>query len=414
MTPIERDCVIAGGGPAGMVLGHLLARAGLRVTVLEKHADFLRDFRGDTIHPSTLTVLGELGLRERFLALPVHRLHGMDLVIDGDRLSLVDFGTLPSPDDFLVLAPQWDFLDFLAGESAGLPGFDLRMSTEAIDLVTEGDRVCGVRGVRASGPDGQLEFRAPLVVAADGRGSRLRDAAGLRPVATGVPIDVLWFDLPKPADPPPPTLGYLGPLGMVLTIDRGARYQGGLVIPKGGFDRLRAHGLEALRNTVAAIAPVVASVVGSLVDWSQVKLLQVQIDHLERWWRPGFVAIGDAAHAMSPVGGVGVNYAIQDAVALANAVAAELATGAVSTATLDRVQRRRLRAARTMQRIQTVVHGRLDRATSHRPAIPAPLRAVLRHAAPIVTRVTARVLGRGFRPEHVRPELRVSPSPSGG
>lgn len=404
MTTIERDCVIAGGGPAGMVLGHLLARAGLTVTVLEKHADFLRDFRGDTIHPSTLTVLGELGLRDRFLELPVHRLHGMDIVVDGDRMSFVDFGTLPSPDDFLVFAPQWDLLDFLARESAAYSGFDLRMSTEATGLIIEDDVV---RGILATGPEGDLEVRAALTVAADGRASVLREAAGLRPISSGVPIDVLWFDLPKPAAPPPPTLGYLDRSGMVLTIDRGARYQGGMVIAKGGYDALRAAGLDALREAIVEIAPVLAPVVGSLTDWSQIKLLSVQIDHLERWSRPGFVAIGDAAHAMSPVAGVGVNYAIQDAVALANAAAAELAAGAVSTATLERVERRRMRAVRMMQRIQRAVHDRLARSTPRGHALPVPVRALLRVASPLVRRVSARVIGLGFRPEHVRHEIRV-------
>jgi 2-polyprenyl-6-methoxyphenol hydroxylase-like FAD-dependent oxidoreductase len=403
VTTIERDCVIAGGGPAGMVLGHLLARAGLRVTVLEKHADFLRDFRGDTIHPSTLTVLGELGLREKFLELPVHRLRGMDIVVDGDRMSLVDFGTLPSPDDFLVFAPQWDFLDFLARESAALPGFELRMSTEATGLVIE-DGV--VRGILASCAESEVELRATLVVAADGRGSRLRDAAGLIPVASGVPIDVLWFDLPKPADPPPPTLGYLDARGMVLTIDRGDRFQGGLVIRKGGFDELSDAGLDTLRERIVAIAPVLAPVAGALVDWRQVKLLSVQLDHLERWSRPGFVAIGDAAHAMSPVGGVGVNYAIQDAVALANAISGELALGTVRPATIDRVQRRRMRPVRLMQRIQKVVHDRIAGAAPRGRALPAPARALLRLAGPLVRRIAARVIGRGFRPEHVRSELR--------
>lgn len=400
VTVHERDCVISGGGPAGMVLGHMLARAGLRVTVLEKHADFLRDFRGDTIHPSTLTVLGELGLRERFLALPVDRLKTMDVVVEGERVTAVDFGTLPGPDRELVFAPQWHFLDFLARESAACPGFELRMSTEATGLVVDGEDV--VVGVRASGADGPLELRAPLVVAADGRGSALRADAGLAPVASGVPIDVLWFDLPKPPDAPPPTLGYLDRMGMVLTLDRGTRYQGGLVIPKGGDAGLRAAGLPTLRERITAIAPVLAPVVDTLDDWGRVKLLSVQLDRLERWWRPGFVAIGDAAHAMSPVGGVGVNYAVQDAVALANAIVPELAAGRVSPATLARVQRRRLPPVRRMQRFQRLVHERLAGAATRRHVLPFPVRLALRHATPLVRRVLARVIGHGFRPEHVR------------
>lgn len=399
-TTLDRDCVIAGGGPGGMILGYLLARAGLRVTVLEKHADFLRDFRGDTIHPSTLTVLGELGLRERFLALPLHRVQTMDVVVDGDRLTLVDFGTLPSPDDFLVFAPQWDLLDFLAREAAAFPGFELRMSAEATGLVVESGVV---RGILASGPDGDLEVRATLSVAADGRASHLREVAGFAPRQLGAPIDVLWFDLPKPADPPPPTLGYLDRRGMVLTIDRGDHYQGGMVIAKGGLDALRDQGLDALQTAIVAIAPVLTPVVGSLVDWAQIKLLTVELNRLETWHRDGFVAIGDAAHAMSPVGGVGVNYAIQDAVALANAVVADLSAGRVRHATLERFQRRRLEPVRRMQSIQGVIHDRIAGAGPRGRALPRIAHALLHLFAPLIRRVMARMIGRGFRPEHVDP-----------
>jgi 2-polyprenyl-6-methoxyphenol hydroxylase-like FAD-dependent oxidoreductase len=381
-----------------MVLGYLLARAGLRVTVLEKHADFLRDFRGDTIHPSTLTVLGELGLRERFLELPLTRVRTMDLVVDGDRLTLSDYGTLPSPDNFLVFAPQWDFLNFLTREGKTLPGFELLMSTEATDVIVEGDTV---RGLHVMGPEGAIELRATLTVAADGRASRIRDAVGFVPHELGVPIDVLWFDLPKPADPPPPTLGYLDGRGLVLTIDRGDRYQGGLVIRKGEFDDLKAAGIEALRDTIAGIAPVLAHVVGSLRGFDQVKLLSVQINRLDRWYRDGFIAIGDAAHAMSPVGGVGVNYAIQDAVALANAVGVELAEGRISTATLKRVQRRRMAPVRTMQFVQRLVHDRVARTAPRLRAFPRPAHALLRLGSPVLRRVMARVIGLGFRPEHL-------------
>ncbi|MFT4165799.1 MAG: FAD-dependent monooxygenase [Microlunatus sp.] len=230
---VSRDCVIAGGGPAGLMAGYLLARRGLQVTVLEKHADFLRDFRGDTIHPSTISLLGELGLRERFLELPVTRLSTLDAVVDGQRLTMVDFSTLPPPDDFLVLAPQWHFLDFLAREARHYPGFELRMCTEATEVVTDGDRVVGVRGSVLDGElEREVEFRAPLTVAADGRSSRIRRDAGLTPVELGVAIDVLWFSLPKPPDPPPSTLGYLDGRDMVLTIDRGDCYQGAWSFPK--------------------------------------------------------------------------------------------------------------------------------------------------------------------------------------
>jgi 2-polyprenyl-6-methoxyphenol hydroxylase-like FAD-dependent oxidoreductase len=393
------DCCIAGGGPAGMVLGLMLARAGRRVVVLEKHADFFRDFRGDTIHPSTITVLGELGLREQFLRLPLNRVRTLDVVVNGNRFTPVDFGTLPGRDNFLVFAPQWDFLNFLAQEGAKLPTFELRMSTTAAKVVIEDGTVRGV----VTG-DGE-EIRAALTVAADGRDSTVRAAAGMAPLEFGVPIDVLWFSLPKPADAPPATLGYVDERSLVVTLDRGDRYQAGLVIPKGGYAELRERGLTGLRAAVAYTSPVLAPVVDTLTDWDQVKLLTVQINRLPVWHRPGLLCIGDAAHAMSPAGGVGVNYAIQDAVAAANLIAGPLAAGPVPEQLLAAVQRRREPPVVRMQRIQLAVHRRVGRpgggAVLPNP-LPTWLRLVLRAAMPVARRVTARVVGRGFRPEHVR------------
>jgi 2-polyprenyl-6-methoxyphenol hydroxylase-like FAD-dependent oxidoreductase len=400
-APIERDCVISGGGPAGMVLGYLLARAGLRVTVLEKHADFLRDFRGDTVHPSTVTLLGELGLREKFLELPLTRLPTMDAVIDGQRLTMVDFSTLPAPDNFLVLAPQWDFLNFLAREVSVFPNFELRMLTEATGLIIEDGKV---RGVRVTSPGGPFDIRATLTVAADGRASALRAAAGMVPEEFGVPIDVLWFGLPKPPDAPPPTLAYLSRRGMVLTIDRGDRYQSGMVIRKGGFDQLRGAGIEGLREQITHAAPVLRPVVSSLTDWEQVKLLTVQINRLRRWYRPGFIAIGDAAHAMSPVFGVGVNFAIQDAVALSNAIAEDLAAGAAPTAKLARVQRRREWPVKVMQRLQRNAHKVIAKATTGSRIAPRWAVRLLRAVSPLLRRFTARFIGIGVLPEHVKRE----------
>lgn len=399
MGDATHDVVIAGGGPAGVMLGHLLARAGRRVAVLEKHEDFLRDFRGDTIHPSTLTLLGELGLRDRFLQLPVTRIETMDGVIAGRRLSLVDFRALRPPDDFLVFAPQWEFLNFLAESGRALAGFDLRMRAEALGVVEEHGRIVGL-AVREGGRE--IELRAPLVVAADGRDSRVRTSAGLRPRAAGVPIDVLWFRLPKPPDPPPTTLGYADRGGLVLTIDRGDHYQGGCVIEKDGFAQLRAGGLEAFRAHLARIAPPLAPVVGTLRSWDQVKVLSVQIDALETWHRPGFVCIGDAAHAMSPVFGVGVNYALQDAVALADLL--QTGTGPLDDL-LARLQRRRLPPVRRMQRVQRFAHRGIGAlaAGAHVPRLVPAAAAAL---SPIVRRVLARVVGLGFRPEHVAPSIR--------
>jgi 2-polyprenyl-6-methoxyphenol hydroxylase-like FAD-dependent oxidoreductase len=396
---IERDCVIAGGGPAGIVLGYLLARAGLRVTVLEKHADFFRDFRGDTVHPSTVTLLGELGLREKFLQLPLTRLPAMDAVMDGQRFTIVDFGTLPEPDNFVVLAPQWDFLNFLAGEASAFPNFELRMLTEATGLIVEQDEVRGVRA--ATQDDGDLEIRATLTVAADGRASALRTAAGMTPDEFGVPIDVLWFSLPKPPEPPPATLGYISRQGMVLTIDRGDRYQSGMFIRKGGYDELRAAGLEALQARISQAAPVLRHVVTTLTDWDQIKLLSVQINRLRRWYRPGFIAIGDAAHAMSPMFGVGVNFAIQDAVALFNAISGDLAAGAAPVEKLAAVQRRREKPVKVMQLLQRNGHKAIARAATGNSLAPRWFIGLLRFASPVLRRLTARFIGVGIRPEHV-------------
>lgn len=396
-SSVERDCVIAGGGPAGMVLGYLLARAGLAVTVLEKHADFLRDFRGDTIHPSTITLLRELGLRERFLELPLTRLTTLDVVVDRERIPLADFSTLPGPDNFLVLAPQWNFLDFLAGEAAAFPGFDLRMSTSATGLLREEGRTVGVQ---AKGPDGDLEIRATLTVAADGRGSLLRDAMGLLPVGYGVPIDLLWFHLPKPAISIPFTLGYLSARGMVVTLDRGDYYQAGHVIPKGSFDRIKAQGLAAFRAGIAAAAPHLAEPAESIVDWDQVKLLSVQVNRLSTWHQPGVIAIGDAAHAMSPMFGVGVNYAIQDAVALANAIIPYLRQGRAPDAVLGQVQRRREVPVRKMQRIQRLGHRVIGRQPKGDRFAPRWVVRLLRAVSPRLRRFMARFVGIGFLPEH--------------
>jgi 2-polyprenyl-6-methoxyphenol hydroxylase-like FAD-dependent oxidoreductase len=403
-TAIECDCVIAGGGPAGMVLGLLLARKGLRVTVLERHADFFRDFRGDTIHPSTLTVLGELGLRDAFLELPVHRVSRLDVIINGQRIAPVDFRLLPPPDDFLVLAPQWDLLNFIARASAEHPGYDLRMSTPATGLLIE-DGV--VVGATADGPDGPLEIRAPLTIAADGRGSTLRPAAGFEPIGTGVPIDVLWFDLPVPAEAPAnptsETLFSIDANGFALTIPRGDHWQGGYVIPKGGFAALQAAGLGEFQRRFATTSPISASVIGTVDDWSKVKLLSVQIDRLPTWHRPGFMAIGDAAHAMSPVGGVGVNYAIQDAVALANAIVDPLSRRAPLDAALAAVQARRERPVARMQGIQRVIHDRMARAAvRHRSPVPRALLPLVRALVPLVRRRFTRLVGLGLLPEHVQ------------
>lgn len=406
MEVLQADCAISGGGPAGMMLGLILARSGLDVVVLEKHPDFFRDFRGDTIHPSTIGVLGELGLRDAFLGLPHTSIRTLDAVVDGTRLHPVDFGRLGLPDDFLVLAPQWDFLNFLAAEAGRYPGFRLLMQTEATGLIREGDTVCGLL---ADGPGGAVRVEAALTVAADGRDSALRAAAGLRPRRFGVPIDVIWFRLPKGTLQPPSTLAYIGGGAMVVTIDRGDYFQTGLVIAKGGIDQLRDAGLPAFRDAVASAAPFLRGPLETITDWESLKLLNVQVDRLPRWYRHGFLAIGDAAHAMSPAFGVGVNYAVQDAVAAANALAAPLRDGPVDLRLLDAVQRRRLPPAEWMQRIQLAAHRRITR-PGDGPLLPSPpgpaLRLAIAAATPLAQRVTARLIGRGLRPESVVPSLR--------
>lgn len=410
---LDVDCCIAGGGPAGMMLGMLLARAGLEVAVLEKHADFFRDFRGDTIHPSTIELLGELGMREEFLALPHNSIRTLDAVINGHRLHPVDFGYLTPPNDFLALMPQWDFLNFLAQKAAAHPGFHLLMSTDATGLLRDGDTVTGVR---ASGPDGDLQITARLTVAADGRDSTLRMAAGLVPDEFGVPIDVLWFHLPLPEQNPPDTLAYLDGSSMLITIPRGDYYQVGLVIAKGGYDALRAAGIDAMRRLITGAAPFLQPVVDTLADWDQVKLLSVQIDRLDSWHLPGLLVIGDAAHAMSPAFGVGVNYAVQDAVAAANALVRPLRFGA-GTAVLEEdcagIQARRMPAVTRMQTLQLQVHKRLARPGGG-AILPVTLTRAqsiaLAAAMPVVKRLTARMIGHGFVQEHLCDDLLVPSS----
>lgn len=400
---LHTQCCIAGGGPAGLMLGYLLARAGVRVTVLEKHADFLRDFRGDTIHPSTLTVLQDLGLLEDFLALPHQEVAELTGEVYGEAVTLADFRHLPSARPFLVLVPQWDFLDFIASRARAFRNFTLHMRTQAEDVIEEAGRIVGVRVVQ----DGVArEIRADLVVAADGRHTTLRGSAGLRSVDTGAPIDVLWFHLPRDAARHPSrTGGVIRPGAMLVTLNRDSYWQCAFVIPKGSLERLQAEGIEAFRRRVAATAPFLAhEAEAALARWDDVKLLRVQVSHMPRWWREGLLCIGDAAHAMSPVGGVGINLAIQDAVAAANLLAAPLREGRLRTEDLQRVQKRRAWPARVTQRAQVAVHRAVLSpvlARSEAPPRP-PLAVTLLRRLPMLRRIPARLVGMGVRPERVR------------
>jgi 2-polyprenyl-6-methoxyphenol hydroxylase-like FAD-dependent oxidoreductase len=399
MTTLTTRCCIAGGGPAGMMLGLLLARAGVEVMVLEKHADFLRDFRGDTIHPSTLEVMHELGLVDELLALPHQEIRELTGMVGGERITLAEFGHLPVHCPFIALLPQWDFLDFLAGHAKQHPGFALRMSTGVTDLLQDGERVVGVRAVA---PDGPLEVRADLVVGADGRDSRVRAAADLSVRTFGAPMDVLWFRLPKTAAATrQPVLGRIEAGRIFVMLDRGDYWQCGFVIAKGTVDDIRARGIASFRDAIARLAGAPPAP-GVLSTWDEVKLLTVRVDRLTKWFRDGVLCIGDAAHAMSPVGGVGINLAIQDAVAAANLLTAPLREGRVGLRDLARVQRRRAWPTRVTQRIQVVVQNRIVRRVleRERPLKPPFAMRVLARLGSL-RRLTGRAIGLGVRPEHV-------------
>jgi 2-polyprenyl-6-methoxyphenol hydroxylase-like FAD-dependent oxidoreductase len=398
--PQRITCCIAGGGPAGVMLGFLLARAGVAVLVLEKHRDFLRDFRGDTIHPSTLQVMHELSLLDALLARPHQEVRELRGIVGDTRIKLADFGHLPTRCRFIALMPQWEFLDFLAEAGRRYAGFHLAMQAEVTDLIEENGRVVGVRGHR---PEGPFEVRADLVVGADGRHSVVRECAGLKVDNLGAPIDVLWVRLSKGPHDPTETAGRINYGKMLVMLDRGDYWQCAFVIRKDGFAAVRAKGLDAFRADIVKIAPFLADRVAELGDWDDVKLLTVAVDRLEKWWRPGLLCIGDCAHAMSPIGGVGINLAIQDAVAAGNILAEPLRAGALTEAHLEAVERRRTLPTRLTQGLQVIVQERvIDRVLDSDKPIAAPWPLLLFNAMPLLARIPARIVGMGFRPEHVR------------
>jgi 2-polyprenyl-6-methoxyphenol hydroxylase-like FAD-dependent oxidoreductase len=404
MDDIRTTCCIAGGGPAGMMLGFLLARAGVDVVVLEKHRDFLRDFRGDTIHPSTLELMHELGLLDEFLKLPHQEARHLSGVIGNTSVRIADFTRLPTHCKFIALMPQWDFLDFLAAQARRFPRFHLRMQAEVTDLVQEGARVTGVQ---VKTPDGPLTVIADLVIGADGRHSTVRERAGLVVDDLGAPIDVLWMRLSRrPTDAAEP-LGRIGAGKILVMLDRGDYWQCAYVIPKGGLDKLKDAGLEAFLAAVVELGPEMHDRVHEIKSWDDIKLLTVKVDRLRQWHCPRLLCIGDAAHAMSPVGGVGINLAIQDAVAAANRLAAPLRAGTLSERDLAEVQQRRTFPTRATQWIQIQVQNNILSpvlASRETPTPPWPVR-LLSHC-PLLQRVPARLVGIGFRPEHVQtPEL---------
>ncbi len=397
-------CCIAGGGPAGIVLGYLLARAGVEVAVLEKHADFFRDFRGDTIHPSTLVVMDELGLLDRLLRIPHTEVRELTGNIGGETARVVQFDRVPGRCKFVAFMPQWDFLNFLAEEARRFPTFRLLMETEATDLIREGARVTGVK-VRSS--QGESAIDSDLLVACDGRASTLRERAGLRILEIGAPIDALWMRISKAPGDPGQTFGYVAPGGIFVTIDRRDYYQCAFVIRKGEFETIKSRGLDAFRDDIAAIATFLRDRVGEIKSWDDVKLLTVKVDRLENWYLPELLCIGDAAHAMSPVGGVGINLAIQDAVAAANILAEPLRNGSATVDDLRAVQRRREFPTKTTQWLQVEIQNRvLNRVLSTREKIKLPWLVRMLDKSAMLRRIPARVIGVGFRPEHVRSALR--------
>lgn len=399
----EHQVVIAGGGPAGMMLGLLLARAGIDVLVLEKHADFLRDFRGDTVHPSTLQILRELGLLEAFLARPHQKVFGIAGTFGGVPVKLADFRHLPAGINFVAFVPQWHFLDFLAGQGRRYPTFHLDMQAEVKDLIFAPDRDDAVVGVRVATPSGTKAIRARLVVGADGRKSHVRAAAHLEVEDFGAPIDVLWMRISRAASDPRQPMGNFDGGRIFVMLDRDDYWQCGYIIAKGTLPALQAEGLAALRQRIRSMAPFLGDRVEELRTWDDLSLLTVKVDRLTRWCRPGLLCIGDAAHAMSPVGGVGINLAIQDAVAAANILAGPLSAGTPTLGDLERVQDRRDLPTRVIQKLQLAVHERVFGRTisGHGwQAPPWPIR--LFQYLPFLRRLPARMIGIGFRPEHVR------------
>ena len=402
---IHTGCCIVGGGPAGMMLGYLLGRAGVETLVLEKHADFFRDFRGDTVHPSTLQVMDELGLIDDFLKLPHQELRKMEGKFGETTIRLADLGRLHVKYPFVALMPQWDFLNFLREKAKRFSSLNVMMNAEATDLIRSGDSVVGVVAATSAG---RLEIGAELTIGCDGRHSTVRQCAGLEVDEIGAPMDVLWFRAGRRQNENESLVARIQTGKMLVTFDRGDYWQCAYVIPKGQYDAVKARGLDAFRDDVIGMAPILASGISDVRSWDDVKLLTVAINRLKRWTLPGLLCIGDAAHAMSPVGGVGVNLAIQDAVATANLLAAKLATGSPSEAELEAVQRRREFPVRMTQAMQVVVQNNIISAAI-RPGdqpIRPPMIVRIVNAIPWLQGVFARFVGVGVRPEHVRSPAR--------
>lgn len=397
---LTTSCAIVGAGPAGLMLGLLLARAGVDVMVVEKHGDFLRDFRGDTIHPSTLEVMHELGLADELLKLPHTEARSLHAEIGAKDVTIADFSWLPTKNKFIAFMPQWDFLAFLAREAKRYPNFRLLMQTDVTDLINENGRVVGLR---ATSPDGAITIRTSLVVGADGRNSITRSLADLDIESFGAPTEVLWMKFSRLPSDPPYTMGHAGPRQGFVMIDRGNYWQCAYIVRKGTYADIKAGGIDAFRDMVAAVSPLPANRVQEIQSFDDVHLLSVRIDRLKRWWRPGLLCIGDAAHAMSPIGGVGVNLAVQDAVAAANILARPLKEGRLSERDLAAVEKRRIFPTKATQKIQLMMRSDKRKRESNeatRSGPPGFIKGIARW--PILAHLSGRLIGLGFRPEHVR------------
>ncbi|MCH7896824.1 MAG: FAD-dependent oxidoreductase [candidate division NC10 bacterium] len=400
VNTIRHQCCVVGGGPAGLMLGYLLARAGIDVVVLEKHKDFLRDFRGDTIHPSTLELMKELGVLDEFLQRPHQQLKHFKLKIAGESITIADFSKINAFCQYIAFMPQWDFLDFIADQANKYPSFHLLMECEAVDIIEEDGKVSGVKAKTSSGP---LNILADLTIGADGRNSVLRNRAGFNVQNIGAPMDVIWMRVSKKPEYSTEYLGHVGQGSILITLDRGDYWQCAFVIPKGQFEKFKEHGIDYMRQKMVSKMPSLKDSINEIQDWNDCFLLTVTVDRLKKWWRPGFICIGDAAHAMSPIGGVGINLAIQDAVAAANELVPTLEGGKDVESALAKIQKRREFPTKMTQNFQVFVQNRIISNVineSDTESIPFPLRVL--QTVTMLQRLPAHVIGLGIRQEHIQ------------